>query len=150
LNRTFSYYLPKIESALEKGRVAPDRQCAPDSESLEREFLRHIEPPVVIAMSSPAVLLPPSAIDPDQIIEQFPYLRRRFTDAVQSAIDSQVLDISISDSIHPPVQSLGGVLALLAAHERRHLWQAQQVLSSSDFPACPASRFQTITEDVKP
>ena len=136
LNRTFVYYLSKIEEALDKGRNGePFRFVAS-----ENELIRQMEPPVVVTMKAPGLLLPAPAIDPDQIVDQFPELRIRYARVVRSVANGNVLGVSVPDAIHPPIQSLGGVIALLAAHERRHLWQAQQILSTSDFPAHPAAR----------
>jgi hypothetical protein len=39
---------------------------------------------------------------------------------------------------------------LLAAHERRHLWQVQRILSASGFPASRAvGHLWTIVKDVR-
>ena len=139
LNRTFHYYLPD-RRRIDEGSNMKYQKCAPAFEEPEKSFLRQMEPSILVAMSAPAVLWPASAFDPDQIVDQFPYLWRRFANAVQPLSGMAVMNVSIPDSIYPPVQSLGGVIALLAAHERRHLWQAQQVLSASDFPAYLGNR----------
>jgi hypothetical protein len=132
LNRTFSYYLPKIEEALDTTRGTKKR--AHRLGESEEMFLRQMEPPIVEPMSAPSPVLPGSCVDPDQVVEQFPLLRNQFAKIVRSVIDVDP-GVSISDSLYPPVQSLGGAIGLLAAHERRHLWQAQQILCASEFLA---------------
>jgi len=151
LNRTFAYYLPRIEQAvdqgLRKGKYSARRLNFEESEG---SFLKQVEPPIIIRMSTPTLLLPTPAVDPDQIVDDFPQLRDRFATAVHTAASVDVLNISIADSIHPPVQSLGGAIALLAAHERRHLWQAQRVLSVSGLPTYRAAGdLWTIVKDVR-
>ena len=135
LNRTFSYYIPKIEDALDREGNMRSRTHRPGFTELEEHFLEQMEPPSLVTMSAPTALVPASAVDPDEIVEQFPVLRARFAAAVRSIAGVDVLGVSVPDSLHPPVQSLGGVIGLLSAHERRHLWQAQQVLSAPEFPA---------------
>ena len=151
LNRTFAYYLPKIEQAVDHG--LREGECSArrlNLEESEDDFLRQMEPPIIIRMSTPALLVPTPAVDPDQIVDDFSQLRERFARAVHAAASVDALNISIADSIHPPVQSLGGAIALLAAHERRHLWQAQRVLSASGFPASRAAGdLWTIVKDVR-
>ena len=139
LNRTFDYYLSKVDEAFEKGRNGEPFRFLES----EDEFLRQMEPPVVVTMKAPPLLLPAPAIDLDRIVDQFPDLRIRYAKAVQSLADVNVLGVSVPDAVHPPIQTLGGVIALLAAHERRHLWQTQQILRTSDFPAHLAARPST-------
>ena len=151
LNRTFVYYLPRIEQAVEQGlREGEYSARRLNFEESEDSFLKQVEPPIIIRMSTPTLLLPTPAVDPDQIVDDFPQLRDRFATAVHAAASVDVLNISIADSIHPPVQSLGGAIALLAAHERRHLWQVQRILSASGFPASRAvGHLWTIVKDVR-
>lgn len=135
LNRTFGYYLPKIHEALERGRGMEHPAHELRVTESEEMFVRKMEPPIVGPLSAPSEVLPNLAVDPDQVIEQFPLLRAQFAEVVRSISDVDA-GVSIPDSIHPPVQSLCGVIGLLAAHERRHLWQVQQILCASEFLAC--------------
>src|SRR5581483_5853276 len=89
--------------------------------------------PVVAPMNAPSALVPGSAVDPDEVVDQFPHLRTRFANTIGSVTDLDSA-VCIPASIHPPVESVGGVIALLAAHERRHFWQVQQILSAPGFP----------------
>ena len=135
MNRTFAYYLAEIERAI--GRSALELRDPASSLALpkrERAFLRRVEPPVRVAMTAPLLLIPVPAVDADLIIDQFPRLRERYWKAVQSASGLDLLSVSISASIHPPVQTLAGVLAFVAAHDRRHIWQVQSVLNTREFP----------------
>jgi hypothetical protein len=134
LNRTFGYYLPKMHEAVERGRLVTNLERNSTITESEEMFVRRMEPPIAERMSAPAPVLPGPAVDPDQIVEQFPHLRTQFAKLVRSVthVDARV---SIPDTLYPPVQSLGGVIGLLAAHERRHLWQVQQILNTSEFLA---------------
>lgn len=132
LNRTFGFYLPKIQDALHGDRHMKNGEHQLRFAESEEKFLRQMEPPIVVPMNAPSVVLPGSAVDPDEVVDQFPYLRTRFADTIRWITDVDA-GLSIPGSIHPPVESLGGVIALLVAHERRHLWQIQQILSASNF-----------------
>ena len=137
LNRTFGYYLPRIQEALEEARSTKNREHKPRYTEAEEMFVRQVEPPIVAPMRAPSAVLPSLAVDPDEVVEQFPLLRTQFATIVRSLTEVDG-DVSVPDTLHPPVQSLGGLIGLLAAHERRHLWQVQQVLNSSEFRACSA------------
>ena len=132
LNLTLGYYGPKIEAALETGRHSKRRKGPFRFTEAEEKFLREIEPPALVRMCAPAALLPAAAVDPEQVVDQFPILRKQFANAVRSVAGADP-GIAIPDSIHPPVQSVAGVIALVAAHERRHLWQAQRILTAPAF-----------------
>ena len=136
LNRTLVYYLPKIDQAIGQSQLKlrdPARGLVfPES---EEDFLKQAEPPIRSHSVTPSALLPVPAVDPGLIVDQFPQLRNRYAKAVLSASRLDLANISIAGSIHPPVHSLAGVIALLAAHDRRHLWQAEQVRNTPGFPA---------------
>lgn len=100
----------------------------------EESLVRRMEPPVSEAMIAPSPVLPGLAVDPDKVVELFPLLRTRFANIVRS-ISEEDAGVSIPNSIHPPVRSLRCVIALLEAHERRHIWQAEQILRAPEFLA---------------
>ena len=138
LNLTLAYYLPKIEYAIDEHRAqrGDARECRAIRES-EAAFLREVEPPILSAWSTPAALLPVAAVNPDRIIDQFTELRHRCGKTILSASGLDLADISIAGSMHPPIESAGGAMALLAAHDRRHLWQIERVCRMPGFPASP-------------
>jgi hypothetical protein len=76
-------------------------------------------------------------VDPARIVDPFPHLRERYARAVLLASKLDLANISIADPIHAPIESLGGVIALLATHDRRHLWQAERIRKVPGFPATP-------------
>ena len=104
---------------------------------MEIGFLMQFEPPIRKRRSTPSELQPAPPVDPDRIVEPFPHLRERYARAVLLASRLDLANIPIADSIHAPVESLGGIIALLAAHDRRHLWQAERIRETTGFPATP-------------
>lgn len=136
LNRTLVYYLPKIEEAIDRSpRQMWDLAHGLSLTELEEDFLMQVEPPIQSTFGTPSALLPGPAIDLDGIVDQFPQLRDRYAKAALSALGLDLANISVTGSLHPPIQSLGGVIALLAVHDRRHLWQAERVRQAKGFPA---------------
>jgi len=40
----------------------------------------------------------------------------------------------IVEPVYPLIRTLGGTLGFLAAHDRRHMWQAERLRNESRFP----------------
>ena len=135
LNLTLGLYLPKIDDAIRRGAL-PDSalvEC-PRCEQAESEALRWIEPPVMVAVVAPALTAPTPAVDPDWLVEQFHQTRHRYAEAVRRAFGLDLRRLRIIEPIYTPIISLGGTLALMAAHDRRHMWQAERVRHAPRFP----------------
>ena len=135
MNRTFAYYVPEIEQAIDRSPLKQRKRVRSLAlPKRERAFLKRVEPAVRAAITAPSLLIPVPAVDADRIIDQFPRLRERYGKAVRSPSELDLLSISISSSVHPPVATLAGVLAFLAAHDRRHISQVEAVLNMREFP----------------
>ena len=135
LNLTLELHLPKINEAIGRGQ----RQAPPSTECLrceqaEFDALRLLEPPVTDGVSAPALTLPSPAVDPDWLVDQFHLARDRYSEAVRRASGLDLRRIRIVKPIYPVIVSLGGTLALIAAHDRRHMWQAERVRQAPRFP----------------
>jgi len=133
LNITLDLYLPRIADAAAHGR----RRAGDGHGSyrqIELEALELMEPPVLLPAPAPPPALPAAAIDPDRLVDRFHQLRDRYADAVRRADGLDLPRIEIEESIYPMVHSLGATLALLAAHDRRHMWQAERVRQNPRFP----------------
>ncbi len=135
LNATLALYLPKIDAAVglgrREGRVSPGGFRYVRS---ELEALRSAEPPVTHRIDAPPVTLPAAAVDPDWLVEQFHQMRDRYADSVRRAFGLDLPHILIVEPIFPLVRSLGASLAFMAAHDRRHMWQAERVRRTPGFP----------------
>jgi hypothetical protein len=136
LNQAFEYYLPKMEKTISDNRRPP---ASPVSSVLfpqsERDYLEQFEPLAGSIAAAQFSLPKVSAADPDRIVDCYPQLRDRYVTTVRSASGLDFATILIDGSIHPPVRSLGGIIALLAAYDRRYIWQAEQVMREPGFPA---------------
>jgi DinB family protein len=135
LNLTLEVYLPKIDAAIARARhedavAVPCSRC----EQAEIDALRLVEPPVTAGNPAPSALMPVAAVDPDWLVDQFHETRDRYVDAVHRASGLDLPRIRIVEPIYPVIVSLGGTLAFIAAHDRRHMWQAERVRQAPRFP----------------
>ncbi len=130
-------YLPALDDAISTGHTDAAYSDRPFRGSLvTRLLVWTMEPPVRVRMRSPRALLPTPSQDP--------LASRRLYRTAQSAFELRLeraagLDLA-HVSVRPPTIrrvrfALGTALALLLAHERRHLWQATVVRRSPSFPA---------------
>jgi hypothetical protein len=129
LNLTLLLHLSKIDVAI--GQAWPQGWSSRRAES---EFVKLMEPPVRMNFSAPNALLPPAAFDPDRLVSRFHLLRDRYADTVQRAFRLDLDTVLIAEPIYPLIRSLGATLALMAAHDRRHIWQAEQIRLERRFP----------------
>ncbi len=143
LDKVLAHYLPKIDEAIAQAR--PQNGAAAFSSPLdwtEREALLRVEPPAVIRIPRRPTITPP--VDLDSLIEQFPRIRDRYSQSVRRAGGLDLARILLREPIHPVIHSLGGVILLMAAHDRRHIWQAEQVRHSSGFPRSILERIPSL------
>jgi len=135
LNLTLAIYLPKIDAAISSGsQQGLMTGESPAYEPAEIEYLALIEPPVTAKIDAPHVLRPAPAIDPDLLVDDFHRVRDHYARAVRRARHLDLARIQIVDPVCSSIRSLGGALALMAVHERRHMWQAERVRQSPRFP----------------
>ena len=135
LNLTLELYLPKIDDAIARG-ARQDQVCkeCPWCEQAESEALRLIEPPVAAGVSAPPLTIPDAAVDPDCLVDEFHQSRDRYSDAVRRSFGLDLRHIRLVEPIYPLIVGLGGTLAFIAAHDRRHMWQAERVRQAERFP----------------
>jgi hypothetical protein len=133
LNLTLDLYLPKIEHAIARG-MRQDRAPKECYEEVELDALRLTEPPVNVPSSASALTVPAPAVDPDRMVDHFHQVRDRYSEAVCRALRLDLRRTRIVEPVHPVIVSLGGTFAFLAAHDRRHMWQAERVRQAPRFP----------------
>lgn len=136
LATTTTVYLPAIDDAIRRGHADAAYSDRPfQGNVLSRLMVWYMEPPVRLRMRAPKVLRPL----PD---EDGMAARQRYRTA-QAAFELRLERAAGLDLAHVRVQlptirsarfALGTVLALLLAHERRHLWQATVVRKAAEFP----------------
>jgi hypothetical protein len=129
LNVTARLYLPLIESAMEEARSRKLLGEGPFRHGfLVNWLIRATEPPPKLKTKSPKIFVPP----PDQPLEtvatDFMTLQGQLLARIHEANGLHLSRIKVISPVSRFFKmSLGQSFAFLAAHERRHLWQAREV-----------------------
>ena len=136
LNVTNRVYLAPMRSALERARPAGKvRRGAIRPSYLGRWFVANLEPPPRLRATAPKKVVPAARKDLDEVIRE----RRR----MQSEIRDLLCEVAGQDLngirfVNPFFSLLhfgvGTGFQVIAGHERRHLWQAEQVKANPRFP----------------
>jgi len=140
LNITLGVYLAKIDDAIALASCGGEGPT--HDEQAEIDALKQVEPPVAVPMAAPPALIPAPAVDPDNLVDCFHRSRDRYANTVRRGSGLDLPRIVLVEPVDPLIHTLGGALAFLAAHDRRHMWQAEQVRRASRFPKPYAVRFQ--------
>ncbi len=98
-------------------------------------FIRKMEPPVKMKFKAPAVYAPPAAQPPEVVVKEFSRIHTRLGEILSMADGLDLARIKVSTPISKWIHfSFTQRMRLLAAHDRRHLWQAWQIPGQRGFP----------------
>lgn len=123
----------KIASATEQGLRGEGPYRHP---LLGRLYVRLMEPPPKIRARSPKAYVPKPDQPVSAVAPRFLELQEKIIERVVAADGLDLGGIRMSSPISRRFRmSLGQWFAFLAAHERRHVWQAWQVRKHPGFPA---------------
>jgi DinB superfamily len=136
LNVTARMYLPVLDegiaNAIRQGQYGEGPYAY---WWLPRMFVRMLEPPARFRTKTPAAFRPPSGRTRHEIMAAFRAYQVQYVDRLRQA---NGLDLARARARSPVVSwmvfPLGCGFAAMAAHERRHLWQARQVTDAPGFP----------------
>ena len=136
LNVTAELYLPVIDKALAKSRSQGLLGDVPARRGLIGGWIvRFSEPPAKRRVKAPKVFLPKAEQPLDSVVPKFMELQDRLVKRLRQANGLDLWRTKIrSPAIALLRLSLGETFALLTGHERRHLWQAEQVKGDPGFP----------------
>lgn len=129
-------YKYQIEEAIKKAsQERPVREDPLRYSLVGKLFINMIEPPVGRKIKTQKFLDPAIINQKNRLIEEFSEINDELIAAVQS---SENLDISRIKVVLPVSKllrfKLTDAFAFIAAHERRHIWQAENVIKSEGFP----------------
>lgn len=100
-----------------------------------RYFLKKTEPPASIKIKAPPKIRPHPQTSKADALAQF---KKSNEEVRRFVLDTANLDLCGVRFKNPFVPGLGFTVAtgllVMAAHSRRHLWQAEKVLQNPDFP----------------
>jgi uncharacterized damage-inducible protein DinB len=136
LATTAELYVAELDVAIARGHIdAAYSDRAFRGTTLSRLVVWSMEPPVRIRMRSPKMLRPNSDEAPAEARQRYRSAHRHLELRMERAAGLDLAHVRVRLPAPRQVRlSLGAVLALLLAHERRHLWQATVVRRSNAFP----------------
>jgi hypothetical protein len=127
-------YLANMRSAAETARAKRKMRRSPAKPGfVGRIFVGLLEPPVKAGrkIKAPKIIQPPATITLADASQDFLASQQEIQIFLQANADLDLARIAYRNPFVPgPRFSLATGLSTLLAHERRHLWQAQQVLQS--------------------
>lgn len=131
LAQTTNAFLPAIESSIVRApRLTASR--ALKTGTLARLFIRNLEPPYRLRFKVLAPLVPRQH-DFNFAWNAFEKSQAQLAKTIQSAIGLAVDQVKIESPVYARFSyNVYGALRMLAAHERRHLWQMEQILKALD------------------
>lgn len=142
LNATNSVALPAIETGIARGRASGKTGHGPFQYGFaSRKFIASQEPPVKKKFKAPKVFLPPAEVDLDATMAEYRRISGELKRLTREADGLHLARVKITLPALPALlraivrMPLGGQLLLTTTHDRRHLWQAEQVRNDPGFPS---------------
>jgi len=129
-------FIPIVDAAINTAKAEGLKSDGPFAYSaLERWAVRSNDAPPKMRFKAPKNVQPADSLRLDDVRGDFV----RWQDEIASRLrQSDGLDLRRAKYTWPfwPLKwSLGALLQLMLAHERRHIWQARQVRQSPEFPS---------------
>ncbi len=136
LNMTNRRWLPLFKQAIEQGRSRGWHSDGPFSYGyLARLFLRIVEPPYKLKVKTPREFMPGERIAGDKLTEEFVALHERVRDLLRAANGLDLSRIKVPSAFASWLKyPLGAGFWILSAHDRRHIWQARELMQTPEFP----------------
>jgi hypothetical protein len=98
-------------------------------------FLRKTEPPVSLKVKAPAKITPRPTILPAEALKNFSESNEDIRDFVRATSHLDLCSVRFTNPFIPILRfTVATGLLIIAAHTRRHLWQAERLLECSGFP----------------
>jgi hypothetical protein len=136
LNLTGAHFVAQIDRAMSVAQRRGWLQSGPFRYSwFERWFVRSAEPPPRRRFKAPRQFTPVPRIYGSEVLLEFYALQERIAQAAEDATGIDLVRPKVPLPALPLMKiSLGQALALVCTHQRRHLWQAEQVRNNPEFP----------------
>ena len=137
LNLTADMLLPEVDKSITAGApAAAGTEGVARHSMLFKWLLPVIEPPPKRRFKAPRASRPRPHLDAERVIERFTKVQDEVVERLER---SRGINLTQTKVRHPgtPLMRfrLGEIFVTIAAHERRHLWQAEQVTKTEGFPA---------------
>jgi DinB family protein len=134
--------LAALRAAIEAGKERRRTGKGPFTYGfLSRKFVASMEPPATRKFKAPKYYEPVPESDPEETLAEYCRISAEIRRLLQLAAGLDLARVKATlPALPAPLRAivkmpLGARFELLAAHDRRHLWQADQVRTQADFPA---------------
>lgn len=136
LNQTNRMIAGAVDAAIKAGRQAGKLSEGPFTYGfLSRYFLRIMEPPVKKRYKAPSKFVPQAGKPFAQIRSDWNETHDRLSALLNEANGLDLARIKVPSPISSFIRyPLGMAFWIQAAHDRRHLWQARELINSAGFP----------------
>lgn len=128
-NESYTGGIRSVIKANGPRRRGPVRPSAPGA-----VFLKNLEPPVTVKISAPRKIVPQPRLRRDGVLDAFARTHKQIRNIMHESAELDLNRIKFRNPFLPIIRMrVGTTLLIMAAHERRHLWQAQQVREGVQF-----------------
>ena len=129
-------YMKALHAAVESNRdqLEPRKSPMQPSGWLTRLLVSYEEPPPKIKLPAPKKIAPPSQIT-TAVLGEFAAVQNQLADFVHEWGGADLGDLSLRDPLFPLHLTVDTELLIMSAHNRRHLWQAENVKKNAGFPS---------------
>jgi hypothetical protein len=137
LNVSNRIYLAPMLAGIEAGRRAGKTRKGPiRSGFLERLFIGNLEPPPKRKLPAPRKLVPAARKQKAEVMKEWRLAQDETRSLLHAAAGLDLNRIRFVNPLIPLIRfTVGTGFLVIAAHERRHLWQAERVKANPAFPA---------------
>jgi hypothetical protein len=130
------YAVPMREALEQARRKGVDRRGPIQPGFLERWFVANLEPPPKRRLPAPKKIVPAARKGRTEVMEEWRRAQAEVRDLLREAAGTDLNRTRFVNPFVPLIRfSVGTGFRVIAAHERRHLWQAGRVKANPRFPA---------------
>jgi hypothetical protein len=129
-------YVEAVQTGVETARRHGWSRSGPLSPGFfGRKFIASMQPPVTRRMRAPGRVRPGSQSTRDDILRRYHEAHERVRRTLHDAAGIDANRATFQNPFLKLVRvKVATGLQVIAAHDRRHLWQAEQVMNRTDFP----------------
>jgi len=130
LNLATQAMLPGMRDAVE---AAPATSSATQTFKMDlpgRLLAWSLEPPVLIKMKAPTVAQPLNSPGPEPALQEFEQLHDELIRLVHASAGKQIDQQKMKSPFANMHYNVYSAFRIIAAHDRRHLWQARKAVST--------------------
>lgn len=138
LNVANRAYLAPMRAALD--RKGGGRRGAIQPGFFGRWFVATLEPPPKCRLPAPKKIVPAARKGRDEVIGEWRRIQAEVRDLLRAGAEQDLNGIRFVNPFFSLIRfSVGTGFQVIAAHERRHLWQAERVKANPRFPQASRS-----------